>query len=163
MLKVTGFVAAAAMALTLPTYTASAEAALGPSASVCQADGSAVLVNVTGLKSRTGRLRVNLYANNAATYLEKGKYLHRVDVAVPANGAVAVCVPVSRPGTYAISIRHDRNGNGKTDMSDGGGFSGNPNVSVVDLALKRKPPLSRTAFNVGRNTTAINVAVKYAR
>lgn len=163
MLKVTGFVAAAIAALTLPTYMASAQAALGPQAAVCAADGSAVLVNITGLKSRTGRVRVNLYANNAATYLEKGRYLQRVDVAVPASGAVAVCVPVSRPGTYAVSVRHDRNGNGKTDMSDGGGFSGNPSVSVVDMALKRKPPLSRTAFRVGGSTAAINVSMRYAR
>lgn len=161
MLKVTGFVAAASMALTIPTYIATAQA-LGPSAAVCEANGSAVLVKVVGLKARTGKLRVNLYANNSATYLEKGKYLRRIEVAVPKSGEVAVCVPVARPGTYAVAVRHDRNGNGKGDMADGGGFSGNPKVSLMDLALKRKPPLSRTAFAVGSGTAAITVSLKYA-
>ncbi len=160
MLKVTGFVAAAAVALTIPSYMATAQA-LGPNAATCEANNSGVLVNIVGFKARTGTVRVNLYANNAATYLEKGKYLRRVEVAVPKNGNVAVCLPAS-PGTYAVSVRHDRNGNGKGDMSDGGGFSGNPKVSMLDFALKRKPALSRTAFQVGQTTASITVSLRYA-
>lgn len=160
MLKVTGFVAAAAMALTIPTYVATAQA-LGPNAATCEANDSGVLVNIVGIKARTGTVRVNLYANNPSTYLEKGKYLRRVEVAVPKSGNVSVCLP-ARPGTYAVSVRHDRNGNGKGDMSDGGGFSGNPSMSLMDFALKRKPPLSKTVFKVGDTTASITIALKYA-
>ncbi len=160
MLKVTGFVAAAAMALTIPTYMATAQA-LGPNAATCEANNSGVLVNIVGFKARTGTVRVNLYANNPSTYLEKGKYLRRVEVAVPKSGNVAVCLPAN-PGTYAVSVRHDRNGNGKGDMSDGGGFSGNPSYGLTDALLKRKPPLSRTAFRIGENTASITISLKYA-
>lgn len=160
MLKFTGFVAAASMALTIPSHMAVAQA-YGPGAAVCAANGSAVQVNVVGLKARTGTLRVNLYANNKSTFLEKGKYLKRVEIAVPKSGNVAVCVPI-KAGTYAIAVRHDRNGNGKGDMSDGGGFSGNPSVSLMDFALKRKPSLSKTAFTVGGDTKQITVSLKYA-
>ena len=160
MLKFSGFVAAAAMALTIPSYAATAQA-LGPGSAVCAANGSAVLVNIAGLKARTGTIRVNLYANNSKTYLEKGKYLQRVEVAVPKSGNVAVCLPV-KAGTYAISVRHDRNGNHKSDMSDGGGFSGNPKVSVMDAVLKRKPSLGKTAFSVGNDTKQITVTMRYA-
>lgn len=160
MLKFSGFVAAAAMALTIPSYTATAQA-LGPGSAVCAANGSAVQVNIVGLKARTGTVRVNLYANNSKTFLEKGKYLQRVEVAVPKSGDVSVCLPV-KPGTYAVSVRHDRNGNRKGDMSDGGGFSGNPKMSVMDAVLKRKPSLAKTAFAVDGDTKKITISMQYA-
>src|SRR3546814_3979846 len=50
-----------------------------------------------------------------------------------------VCVPVKQPGTYVVSVRHDANGNGKSDRSDGGGMSGNPDMKVTDFIFKRKP------------------------
>lgn len=137
-------------------------AVLGPAAARCAADDSAVLVNVTGLRTRTGRLRVQLYASNAR-YLEKDAYLARVDVAVPASGPAQVCVPVSRAGRYVVSVRHDVNGNGRTDMRDGGGFSGNPRLSLTDVITKRKPGLTRVTFEVGATTREINVVLNYVR
>src|SRR3546814_19734565 len=89
-------------------------------------------VEVVGLKSRTGNVRIQLYANNPGTFLEKGKWLERIQVPVTGNGPMNVCVPVPKPGNYAVYVRHDRNGNGKSDSSEGGGFSGKPDVSLGD-------------------------------
>lgn len=139
-----------------------ASASLGPQASVCASNGPAVLVNVEGFKARTGRVRVQLYAANAATFLEKGKWLDRVDVPVSANGPVDICVPVPKPGNYAISVRHDMNGNGKGDMRDGGGFSGNPKVSVWDYVFGRKPDINKVQFSVGASTHQVEVTLRYA-
>src|SRR3546814_10370797 len=50
-----------------------AQAAVGPHADLCKNNASAVLVEVVGLKSRTGNVRIQLYANNPGTFLEKGK------------------------------------------------------------------------------------------
>ena len=64
---------------------------LGPHAAQCeQAGHSAMLVRVTGLKSRTGIIRVQSYGGDPSTYFEKGQYLERVEVTPPANGPVDV-------------------------------------------------------------------------
>jgi uncharacterized protein (DUF2141 family) len=72
-------------------------------------------------------------------------------------------VPVPKPGNYAVYVRHDANGNGKSDRSDGGGFSGNPDVSLGDLITKKKPSMSKTQFAVGNDTRPIRVVLNYVR
>lgn len=136
---------------------------LGPHAATCAANGSAVLVHVEGFRERTGNLRVQLYASEPSTFLEKGKYLARVDVPVTRSGPMEVCVPVAKPGNYAVSVRHDANGNGKSDRSDGGGFSGNPKVGLTDLAFKRKPSLAKVSFSVSGATRQVNVILNYVQ
>jgi uncharacterized protein (DUF2141 family) len=136
-------------------------AALGPSAALCNNNKTAVLVTVSGFKKHAGTLSVRLYANNKATFMERDKWLQRVDIAVPKTGAMSVCVPVAKPGTYAIFVRHDMNGNRKSDRADGGGFSGNPNYTLTDALLKKKPSLTRTAFSVGANTAKVSVILNY--
>jgi uncharacterized protein (DUF2141 family) len=157
--------AAASLAATIPHGLAPAGAAgIGPHAADCtRGEGHhAMLVKIEGLKTRTGMLRVQSYAD-AAHYFDKGSYLERIEVAVPRTGAIEVCMPVPRPGTYAISVRHDANGNGKSDMNqDGGGFSGNPNLSLFDAIFKRKPSPSQVQVRVSGVTT-VPVTMNYVK
>lgn len=140
-----------------------ASATLGPHAARCDNGEASVIVNVTGFRERTGNLRIQLYAANPQTFLERGRWLQRIDVPVTRSGDMPVCVPVSAAGRYAISVRHDSNGNGRNDRSDGGGFSGNPDVSLLDLALRRKPSLARVGFNVAAAPVRINVILNYVQ
>jgi uncharacterized protein (DUF2141 family) len=120
--------------------SAAGAAVLGPHAEVCAAGKPAMLIHIQGLKSRTGILRVQLYGGDPEHYFDKHTYIDRVEVRTPPAGPVDICMPVPRPGTYAVSVRHDANGNGDVDIgSDGGGFSGNPSVSLFDAMFKRKP------------------------
>ena len=135
-------------------------AALGPAAALCNSNATAVLVDVRGFKARTGTLRVQVYSATG-TYLDKGKYLERIDVPVRGSGAMQVCLPVKAPGNYVVSVRHDINGNGKSDRSDGGGLSGNPDMKLFDFISKRKPKLAEVAFPVGGNTKTIPVTLNY--
>jgi uncharacterized protein (DUF2141 family) len=153
-------IAAATIALAIPA--AAHAVILGPDAATCANGERGVIVNVTGFKQRTGKVRVQLYAAQSS-FLDKGAWLQRVDVAVPRSGTAAICVPVSSPGKYVVSVRHDLNGNGKSDMKDGGGFSGNPDVKLTDLMRKRKPSLSETSFSVGESTARVNVVLNYVR
>ncbi|HYI43582.1 MAG TPA: DUF2141 domain-containing protein [Sphingomicrobium sp.] len=157
MLKL--FVSSAAAALALAASAAPAQAALGPDAPSCRAGAGdpAVLVNVTGFKSRTGRVRVQIY--NGSNFLVKGQRVRRVDL--PVTGAtMPICVALPGPGTYAVAVRHDVNGNGKSgDWSDGGGFSRNPKISLLDL----KPSFSEVAIPVGRSPKAVSVVLNYRR
>lgn len=151
------FSAGAMMATVQP---AAAEAAtLGPSAHLCDNNASAVLVDVSGFKARSGTLRVQLYSADR-TYLDKGAWLERVDVPV-GSGSMRVCLPVKQSGNYVVSVRHDLNGNGKSDRSDGGGLSGNPDMKLMDFISKRKPALSEVNFSVGATTRRVPVILNY--
>ncbi|MFM6854804.1 MAG: DUF2141 domain-containing protein [Sphingopyxis sp.] len=136
---------------------------VGPHAARCAAGQASVVVNVTGFRVRTGTVRVQLYAANPSTFLERGQYLARVDVPVTRTGDMPVCVPVTAAGRYAVSVRHDANGNDRSDRSDGGGFSGNPDVSLMDMLFKRKPSLARVGFNVAAAPVQVNVVLNYVQ
>jgi uncharacterized protein (DUF2141 family) len=160
--KAGGSLAASLMVIALAGTPVTAQA-IGPQAAACDRGDPAVLVHVEGLKARTGKLRVQLYEANSKTFLEKGKYVERVELTVPAAGPLNVCVAVPKPGNYALYVRHDANGSGKSDRSDGGGFSGNPRLSLTDLAFKRKPPLGKAQFAVGNSTREVRVILNYVQ
>jgi uncharacterized protein (DUF2141 family) len=150
--------AGAAGALIAPV--AAQGATLGPAARLCNSNATAVLVDVRGFKAHTGTLRVQIY-NADKSYLEKRKWLERVDVPVSRTGTMQVCVPVKAPGNYVVSVRHDLNGNGKSDRSDGGGLSGNPDMKVTDFIFNRKPKLATVSFAVGGATKRVPVTLNY--
>lgn len=135
-----------------------AAAPLGPDASRCRAGtaGDALLVSVTGLKSRAGTVRVQLYGASAADFLAKGKKLKRIDVPVSGT-AMDVCVALPNPGRYAVAVRHDADQNKKSGWNDGGGFSRNPSIKLTSL----KPKYSQVAFDVGPGVHRIPVVMQY--
>jgi uncharacterized protein (DUF2141 family) len=145
---------ATAPALAVPT---------GPFAGACSQgiDSPAMLVRVTGFKSRTGSVRVQLYGGDPERYFEKRAYLRRIDLPVPGAGPLDVCVPAPAPGTYAVSVRHDVDGTGRTGREDGGGMSGNPEMSLFDLMFKRKPAPDKVAVQVGRGVRVVPVVLNY--
>jgi len=120
--------------------------------------GPAVRVQISGITPAQGRLRVQLYPGNAADWLKPGRWLDRIEVPARASTAT-VCMPVPGPGTYAIAVRHDVNGNGKTDIrTDGGGMSNNPSISLLNLG---KPSFDKTAFSVGDQVKTISIRMRY--
>lgn len=154
----------ASLVLATPSAAQVGTGILGPYAARCSANNApAILVNVVGLKSRTGNLRVRTFGGATSTWFEKKGWLTRVEVPSPANGPVRVCMPVSAPGTYAIDFRHDVTGNGDTDRSDGGGASGDPKVTLLDFILGRKPSPKVTAVRVGNGTTEVTITAMYLR
>jgi uncharacterized protein (DUF2141 family) len=147
--------AAAALAFVAPATAA--EAALGPDAASCRAGSGqpAVLVNVSGFKSRSGRVRVQIY--NANNFLVKGQRVRRIDLPVTGS-SMPICVALPGPNNYAVAVRHDTDGdNAKGDWSDGGGFSRNPKISL----LKLKPSFGQVAIPVGNGVRSVNVVLNY--
>ena len=146
-----------AAALTFPAVPAAA--ALGPDAAACSAGANrpAMLVSVNGFKNRIGKLRVQLYGGDPKTFLERGAKLKRIDLPVTRTGAMNVCVAVPSAGTYAIAVRHDADANGKTNWNDGGGFSGNPKLTI----LKLKPSYRSAAVAVGGGVKVVPVVLNY--
>lgn len=120
--------------------------------------GPSALVQINGVKSGTGTVRVQGYRATPDEWLSKGRWITRVEVPARA-GSMTVCVPLPEAGSYGIAVRHDVNGNGKTDFSkDGGGMSNDPSISIFNLG---KPSYKKTAFAVGDMPRAITITMKY--
>jgi uncharacterized protein (DUF2141 family) len=154
------FIAAIAAAAALAmTGTASAGSVISNDMSRCSAgEGPAVKVVVQGIKSSTGKLRVQTYPATKAAWLAKGRWLQRIESGARA-GTMSFCLPVGTAGNYAVAVRHDKNGNGSTDISsDGGGFSNNPSISVLNLG---KPSVGKVSFYVGSGVTTVTINMKY--
>ncbi|USU04725.1 DUF2141 domain-containing protein [Sphingomonadaceae bacterium OTU29LAMAA1] len=114
-----------------------------------------LMVDIRGLRASTGGVRVQLY--DQAGFLEKGRWLGRVEAPASGRREVVVCIPVPRPGTYGVAVRHDANANGKSDGGDGGAFSRDPRLSILRL----KPSFAQVAIPVGAGTSRVSVTMNY--
>lgn len=124
--------------------------------------GFPIVVRIDGFRSRSGQIRVRLFGGPASTYFDKKKALVRTEVPVPRTGRADICVPAPGAGTYAVDVRHDVNGDGKTDRQDGGGVSGNPKVSLLDMLFSRRPDPRTVQFSVGGGgPTVVPVTLMY--
>lgn len=121
-------------------------------------NGPAVRVTINGVANSKGTMRVQVYNGTKADWLEKGRWLNRMEMPARA-GRMTVCMPVPSSGNYAIAVRHDVNGNGKTDISeDGGAMSNNPSINIFNLG---KPGIDKTRFSVGSGVKPISITMKY--
>lgn len=160
MLKLVAGMAGLMLAAAVPAGAGAV--ALGPDAAVCDGNGPAILVRIEGIKKRTGALRVQSYGGSPSRYFEKGAYLRRIDVPVPASGPIHICMPVPADGNYAISVRHDLDGSGKTGINDGGGMSGNPRLSMFDVMFKRKPDPRKVQVTV-HGVVPVSIVLNYVQ
>ena len=120
--------------------------------------GSALLVTVTDVKASQGKIRVQSYRATKAEWLEKGKWINRIEVPAKA-GTMTFCVPLPQAGTYGIAVRHDVNGNGKTDISqDGGAMSNNPSINIFNLG---KPSYTMVGVAVANEPKSIRIQMKF--
>ena len=123
----------------------------------CRTGDPSILVSVQGISSSTGKIRVQSYRATKGDWLKKGRWLKRIEEPARA-GTMNFCVPVDAPGEYAIAVRHDRNGNGKTDITkDGGGMSNNPSISIWNLG---KPSYRKVGVSVS-SPTRITIQMRY--
>lgn len=162
--------ALACLALLLTATTAAAIPSspdLGTIAGACRVPetGPAFLVTAAGLKDRKGNLRVEVYPPDQADFLaddnvlvQAGKTFRRVEAPVPAFGPAVLCVRVPGPGTYTLSLIHDRAGDRKFSLSkDGIGFPNDP-------PLHFGPPRASAVRAVaGRGPTPLTIRLNYRR
>ena len=152
-----GAVAALALALPVQPATAQYRNKIAHQPSAC-ASGASVRVRITDIRPGGGTLRVQSYRATDSDWLEKGRWLNRIEL--PARGGtMEVCMPLPGPGHYGIAVRHDTNNNGKTDLSkDGGAMSGNPSLNIWNLG---RPSYKKVGFDVGNSPTAISIRMRY--
>lgn len=149
---------AGGVAIASPAYAQYRQTISNDLSKCSSSSSSAVKVTVRGIESSSGKIRVQAYKGTKADWLTKGRWLKRIETSAR-SGTMSFCVPVSGPGTYGIAVRHDTNGNGKTDISkDGGGMSNNPSINIFNLG---KPSYTKTRFTVGEGVRAITITMKY--
>lgn len=139
---------------------------LGSDAQACASnDGPAIRVDVTGLKDRTGRLKLELYPANEADFLKddrdlrkEGKFFRRVWAEVPQSGAIQMCIRAPAPGRYALLFTHDRDNRNKFNfMRDGAGFPSNTRLG------RSRPKLAEAVINVPAGVVTTSIRAQYLR
>lgn len=127
--------------------------------------GPAYMLSVTGLKDRTGNLKLELYPSNDADFLQDdnilinaGKAFARVEMPVPPSDPVNLCIRAPRPGAYSLVLMHDRDANRKFGLSiDGIAFPGNPRMCWG------RPKAEKARATVGSSPVRMTVTMQYRR
>ena len=132
---------------------------VGSDAAACLSGRPSIEVVASGFKRPSGTLKVTLYDGDPARYLVRFGKLRNVIVPVHSTEPIEVCIAVPEPGMYAVALHHDLNGNDRKDRADGGGYSRNPRLTVLNL----KPPFSRTGIHVGEGPTRTDITLVYVR
>lgn len=140
---------------------------LGKAAGHCQPTEAqpAFMVDVVGLKDRKGQLKLELYPANDKDFLADdnilvaaNKAFARVEMPVPASGAVTMCIRAPVPGIYALTLLHDRDANRRFSvLTDGIGFAGNPKLGFS------KPSAASASARVGNGPTRITITLNYRK
>jgi uncharacterized protein (DUF2141 family) len=125
-------------------------------ATAAEANASSLTVNISGLKKPQGQVCLSLFANGQGfpTQGSSGAQAR----CVKAAGALQVTFSNLAPGSYAVAVLHDANGdnqmnrNGLGVPTEGFGFSRNPSI------LKGLPRFGDAAVAVnGATTTQIQL------
>jgi uncharacterized protein (DUF2141 family) len=116
-------------------------------------------VAISGLRNTKGNVLICLTAN-AKAFPDCSKDAESKKAVIPAPKAQVVRFHGIAPGTYAVSLIHDENANGKLDVKvmipgEGFGFSRNP-------AVVFGPPSFKSArFAIGAVAASQPVKMKY--
>ncbi|APG61631.1 hypothetical protein LPB140_00890 [Sphingorhabdus lutea] len=131
-----------------------------PTARAATSTKSIIEINFTNIRNIKGKIMLCLTAQPKA-FPDCSKDKEAISQIVTANGIGTVKLVVPKGGTYAISVIHDENSNGKMDMAimipkEGFGFSRNP-------AIGFGPPKFKSAsFTIGDGMTIKqNIKMKY--
>jgi uncharacterized protein (DUF2141 family) len=121
--------------------------------------GPDVSVTVTDLRSVKGKVLACLTAD-AKTFPNCDKDPKALAVTVNAGKTVSFAFRGVKPGTYAIALLHDENGNGKADKAlmipkEGFGFS-------RDAKVRMGPPtFSAASFTVAEDPVRQQIKMRY--
>jgi uncharacterized protein (DUF2141 family) len=116
-------------------------------------------INVVGLRSIQGEIHFGLF--NRPEAFPKGESLAGTKVKVT-SGSVTVVFTDLQPGTYAVSLYHDENSNGRFDKNflglpqEGYGFSNDARPTLLG-----PPSFTQASFTVDGNQKVITITVQY--
>lgn len=118
-----------------------------------------VEANITGVRSAKGNVLVCMTTNPKA-YPDCGKDPKSRKLSLPARATMTATFEDVTPGTYAIALIHDENGNNKMDVAvfvprEGFGMSRNPKIGMGP------PSFKSAAFAVAGSEVKLPITMKY--
>jgi uncharacterized protein (DUF2141 family) len=127
---------------------------------ITPAQSGSITVHITGLKNVTGMLGVSLYNSKKGF---PGKHDQAYATALKKINATTDSVLFEHLpyGTYAVSIIHDENNNGKLDTNfigipkEGVGVSNNPKIGMGG------PKFKDSVFTLNTKVLELTVSMKY--
>jgi uncharacterized protein (DUF2141 family) len=144
----------AALALAAAGKAAAQESCTGPASAV------RFYVTVEGVRSSQGLIAMTLYADDSRRFLARRGSLYVGRVPASAS-STRVCIHLPGPGTYALAVYHDADGNRSFNRSgiglpaEGYGFSNNA------PAIFGLPSFSRVRMNVPRTGMGTSIRLRY--
>jgi uncharacterized protein (DUF2141 family) len=157
--------AMAAMAKGSVTQAAKADevasAAIGavPDILPCERMVYSILLTAKNVKSAKGTITVDLHGDDPDKWLAKGAKLARIREPAVA-GETQVCIPVEKPGTYALAIYHDKDANKKLNKT-WIGLPSEPFGVSNDAAIRLGPPKHAAAsFDVKGPATPVSITLR---
>jgi uncharacterized protein (DUF2141 family) len=127
----------------------------------CHGEPSAnrLYITVEGVRSERGFTVANVYGADRHRFLADNGWLY-VWRDPAQRGEVTMCMYLPEPGSYAVVVFHDANGNGELDMGafgprEGYGFSNN--VRPILSA----PSLNSVSFPVSEGVTRLRIRLRY--
>lgn len=118
-------------------------------------EGATVTVTVTNIPGAKGNLLVGLY-DSARTFTKRA-HPGSPKIPVTSSGPVVARITGVQPGTYAVSVIQDLNGNGRLDKN----FIGMPKEPLAFSVIRRiprgKPKFAACAFEVGDEDVSMTI------
>jgi uncharacterized protein (DUF2141 family) len=120
---------------------------------------SSIQVQIQGASSDKGMIRVLLFSGGKGFPDQVGQAAKSFSLS-PKNQQVAFTINDLAPGTYALAVIHDQDGNGKLSSNLVGypiekfGFSNNPKVYFSP------PSFDKAAFVLGKTPLKVNISLR---
>ncbi|WP_338661210.1 DUF2141 domain-containing protein [Pararoseomonas sp. SCSIO 73927] len=150
--------------LLTPARPAAAAPEDGPRVTACAAadapEGPRLRVTVTGARRAAGNATITIYGPRPERFLASRAYLARQRIPLRTTSAEA-CFALAAPGTYAIAVYHDENGDHDFNRTligmpaEGYGFS---NDAPTATGL---PSFSAVRFSVPAGESVMTIRLRY--
>ena len=133
-----------------------------PSLTAQTKDTATLTVRITGARNTKGKIGVTLFQNAQGFPDDASKAIRQQSVEVdPSTMSAQVTFKDLPQGTFAVSVLHDENGNGKMDKNfvgmpkEGYGASNNPKKK------KRAPTFDEAKFSLNSSGQTIEITLMY--
>jgi uncharacterized protein (DUF2141 family) len=133
-----------------------------PSLAAQTKDTGTLTVRITGARNTKGKIGITLFQNAQGFPEDPSKAIQQQSVEIDPNTMSGqVTFKNVRQGTFAVSVLHDENGNGKMDKNfvgmpkEGYGASNNPKKK------KRAPTFDEAKFSLNASEQTIEVTLIY--
>jgi uncharacterized protein (DUF2141 family) len=124
-----------------------------------QERGTTLRLQVSSFRNTTGTLNCRLFSQSSAFPDGEGTKTVRVSI----HGAEATCsFDDLAPGTYAVAVVHDENGNGRLDKNFFGVPSEGYGVSKNHTYAMSSPKWDESKFvHGGKDDTVLSIVLRY--